>query len=423
MFINRAFILTLLVGFFLFTTCTEQEDINQMAEEALVSLAKKIHENVLTIDTHIDIEVTFFTPEFFQGSQHEKLVSFSGMEEGGLDGAVFAVFSPPGPRTSEGYEEAYKIALEKFEMIHRMVEKEMPGKLGIAYHSEEVQGVNDQGKKIVIIGVENGFAIGENLDNVEKFYDLGARYITLCHFGHNQICDSSMPGNDPPSEHNGVSEFGKKVIAEMNRLGIMVDVSHVSKKSMLDAAKLSKTPIIASHSSCRALCDVPRNLDDEQLLALRENGGVINMVGIAPYTKEDRPEKQEAINSLRKELGFPLDFGLFVQALKDASPEKLALYESRLGIISAKYPLASVKDFVDHIDHAVRLIGVDYVGISSDFYKSSMCLEGWENADQVFNVTLELVRRGYTEEEIGKMWSGNLLRVWREAETFAASLQ
>ena len=257
---------------------------------------------------------------------------------------------------------------------------------------------------------------------MKKFYELGARYITLCHFGHNQICDSSMPGEGPESEHNGISEFGKKVITELNRLGIMVDVSHVSKKSMLDAVKLSKTPIIASHSSCSALCDVPRNLDDEQLLALKENGGVINMVGIAPYIKEDPPAKQEAINSLRKELGFPLDFGLFVQALKDASPERLHVYESRLDVINEKYPMANVRDFVDHIDHAVRLIGVEHVGISSDFYKGNMCLEGWENADQVFNVTLELVRRGYTEEEIGKIWSGNLLRVWRETETFAATL-
>ena len=422
MFLKRAHIFALLIVLVVFTSCTKQEDVSQMPEEELVTRAREIHEKVLTIDTHIDIEVTFFTPEFFQGGQHEKLVSFSGMEEGGLDGAVFAVFNPPGPRTSQGYEEAYKIALEKFETIHRVVETEMPEKLGIADNSEEVNRVHDQGKKIVIIGVENGFAIGENLDNVKKFYDLGARYITLCHFGHNQICDSSMPGEGPESEHNGISEFGKKVITELNRLGIMVDVSHVSKKSMLDAVKLSKTPIIASHSSCSALCDVPRNLDDEQLLALKENGGVINMVGIAPYIKEDPPAKQEAINSLRKELGFPLDFGLFVQALKDASPERLNAYESRLDVINEKYPMANVRDFVDHIDHAVRLIGVEHVGISSDFYKGNMCLEGWENADQVFNVTLELVRRGYTEEEIGKIWSGNLLRVWRETETFAATL-
>ena len=418
MSLKRISIYCLLGILCLFAACTEQDDVNQMAEEALVARAKEIHERVLTIDTHIDIEVTFFTPEFFQGSHHEKLVSFAGMEEGGLNGAIFAVFNPPGPRTSAGYQDAFKIALEKFETIHRVVEKEMPDKLGIAYDSEEVQRVHDQGKKIVIIGLENGFAIGENLDNVKKFYDLGARYITLCHFGHNQICDSSMPGDGPPSEHNGVSEFGKKVIAEMNRLGIMVDVSHVSKKSMLDAAKLSKTPIIASHSSCRALCDIPRNLDDEELLALKENGGVINMVGIVPYIKEDHPEKQKAIDSLREEMDFPVEFSLFVQAQKEASPEKLALYESRLGIINAKYPQANVKDFVDHIDHAARLIGIDHVGISSDFYKASMALEGWKNAGQVFNVTLELVRRGYTEEQIGKIWSGNLLRVWREVEAF-----
>ncbi|MCG8606669.1 dipeptidase, partial [bacterium] len=213
-----------------------------------------------------------------------------------------------------------------------------------------------------------------------------------------------------------VSEFGKQVIAEMNRLGIMVDVSHISKKSMLDAAKLSKAPVMASHSSARALCDHPRNMDDEQLLALKENGGVIQTVALSSFVKKNPPEKEAAQDALREEI--MSKYGGF-SALTD---EQRAEYRRRRDELDEKWPRATVAEFVDHIDHMVKLIGIDHVGISSDF-DGGGGIDGWNDASETLNVTVELVRRGYTEEEIAKLWGGNLLRVWREAEKVAAEMQ
>ena len=207
------------------------------------------------------------------------------------------------------------------------------------------------------------------------------------------------------------------MIAEMNRLGIMVDVSHISKKAMLDAVALTKSPVIASHSSARALCDHPRNLDDEQLLALKENGGVMQTVAFRRYVKEDVPEKIAARDSIWEAMGITS-----FSALRDLSDEKRTEYRASLSELDEKWPSANVKDFVDHIDHAVKLIGIDHVGISSDF-DGGGGVDGWNNAGESLNLTVELVRRGYSEEDIAKLWGGNLLRVLRENERIAKELQ
>src|SRR5690606_34958122 len=221
------------------------------------------------------------------------------------------------------------------------------------------------------------------------------------------------------AEHGGLSAFGEQVVAEMNRLGIMVDVSHISKDAMLHATRISKAPVIASHSSVRALADHPRNMDDEQLLALKENGGVIQVVAFAEYVKVTPPEKREALARLREEFGIR---GSVRRALEEMPEERRHEYERRAAEIEARWPRATVSDFVDHIDYAVKLIGIDHVGISSDF-DGGGGVTGWNDASETFNVTLELVRRGYTEEEIAKLWGGNLLRVWRENERIARELQ
>ena len=261
--------------------------------------------------------------------------------------------------------------------------------------------------------------IGKDLSLLEKYHGLGARYITLAHGGHNDIADSSTPRaslGDGESEHDGISAFGEEVIAEMNRLGIMVDVSHISKAAMIDAARLSQAPVIASHSGARALSDHPRNMDDEQLLALKENGGVIQAVALGTFVKNP-PDKQEAMSELMGEYGIASMGGM--QSLPEDKQTEL---RARLTELSSQWPEANVSDFVDHIDHAVGLIGIDHVGISSDF-DGGGGIDGWNDASETFNVTLELVRRGYTEEEIGKLWSGNLLRVWREVERVSRELQ
>lgn len=244
--------------------------------------------------------------------------------------------------------------------------------------------------------------------------------MTLAHNGHNDITDSAQPRpelGDVEAEHGGVSEFGAQVIEEMNRLGIMVDVSHISKQAMLDAAKLSRAPVIASHSSARALADVPRNMDDEQLRALQANGGVIQVVALGSFVREDPPEKVQALRALREEMG-----ATSYRSFQAMSPEQRSEYRRRRAELDETWPAPTVADFVDHVDHAVQLIGIDHVGISSDF-DGGGGVDGWRDASETFNVTLELVRRGYSEDEIRKLWGGNLLRVWREVERVAASMK
>ena len=389
-----------------------------MTEEKTVAMAKEIHERVLTIDTHDDIPSNFATEEVDPGVRGDRKVDIPKMQEGGLDVGFFIVYVGQTKRTPENYEKAKADAMIKFDAIHRMCKEMYPDKIELAHTADDVERIQKSGKLVACIGIENGYVIGKDLSLLKKYHELGARYITLAHNGHNDICDSANPREslgDSESEHNGVSEFGKQVIAEMNRLGIMVDVSHISKKSMLDAVKLSKAPVIASHSSCRALCDVSRNMDDEQLLALKENGGVMQTVALGSFVKKT-PEKDEAMEALREEMGITN-----TSPSSALSDEKQAEYRRRRTELSDKWPV-TVADFVDHIDHAVKLIGIEHVGISSDF-DGGGGIQGWNDASETSNVTLELVRRGYSEQQIAKLWGLNTLRVWREVEQVAAEMQ
>jgi membrane dipeptidase len=342
------------------------------------------------------------------------------MEEGGLDAGFFIVFVGQTERTPENYEKAKVDAMKKFDAIHRMTEEMYPDRIELAYTTDDVLRIHESGKLVACIGIENGYVIGKDLSLLKKYQELGARYITLAHGGHNDIADSSTPRDrlgDGEAEHNGVSAFGQEVIAEMNRVGIMVDVSHISKQAMLDAAKYSTAPVIASHSSVAALCDHPRNMDDEQLMALKANGGVMQTVALNSFVKKVSEAKSAATDSLRQAFGIT-----GFQSSRDMSEEQRAAYDQGMEEINKTWPRANVQDFVDHIDYAVKLIGLDHVGISSDF-DGGGGIDGWNNAAETSNVTLELVRRGYTEEQIAQLWSGNLLRVWREVERIAADLQ
>ena len=411
---NR-FLIVLILGF-LFVLCayTRPESSEQAAESDLVSRAKAIHDRVLALDAHIDIEVSFFTPEKPDRIGYQKLASLPAMKSGGLDGAFFTVYVEQGPLTGEGYAAAHDLAIEKINRIHHVAGVEMPKEVAIALAPQDVSRIHEKGKIVAIIGMENGFPIGEDIRNVEKFYNLGVRYITLSHIGHNQICDSNLGLDAQPPVHNGLSPLGKKVVAEMNRLGMIIDVSHIGKQSVLDVIRLSKAPVMASHSTHRDFCGIERMWDDEQLLALKNNGGVFHLVGLSMTIKAEPPEKTLAISELREELGFPKEYWPFFLAFEKAPLEISREYNRRLEAIEKQYPSASVNDFVDHIDDLVELIGIDHVGISSDFYDQSWSLKGWRDAGETFNITLELVRRGYTEEQIAKIWSGNVLRVWRE---------
>ena len=399
----------------------------QMTEEKILAKANEIHEKIVTLDTHVDIPLNFATEELNLGTRLERRkVDLVKMKEGGLDGVFFAVFVGQGERTPEGYEKAKEQALTKFDAIHRMCEIMNPDIVELATNPADIRRIEKTGKRIALIGIENGYVIGKDISLLEKYYDLGARYITLCHGGHNDICcSSSSRGTDEGAEDTGLTEFGKQVVKEMNRLGIIVDVSHISKKSFYDVIETTKAPIIASHSSCRALCDVSRNLDDDQLLALKRNGGTIQICALGGFLKTDSQERKEVLEMLQKEFNLPRRRRGRQEALEKMSEEERSLYEKKLEELDQKYPpvgRANLQDYADHIDHAVRLIGIDNVGIGTDF-DGGGGIEGFNDASEALNVTQELLQRGYSEKDIEKIWGGNLLRVWSKIEKVAAQIQ
>jgi membrane dipeptidase len=388
-------------------------------EEEVLATARGIHDRVLALDTHVDIPFNYATEEVDPGKRGESQVDLPKMEEGGLDAAFFIVYVGQTARTEANYEKAKADAMTKFDAIHRMTEKMYPDRIELAHSADDVSRIHASGKLVAAIGIENGYVIGKDLSLLAKYHELGARYVTLAHGGHNDIADSSTPQKgigDAEEEHGGLSDFGREVVAEMNRVGIMVDVSHISKKAMLQAVEVSKAPVIGSHSSTRALADVPRNMDDEQLRALAAKDGVMQTVALGAFVKNP-PEKQAAMKKLFEELGIS-----GMGELSSLAEANRAVFDQKQKEIDARFPAATVSDFVDHIDHAVEVMGIDHVGISSDF-DGGGGIEGWNNAAETFNVTHELVRRGYTEEQIARLWSGNLLRVWREVERVAHRLQ
>jgi membrane dipeptidase len=401
------------------------------ADAELVKRARAIHERVITLDTHVDINPTNFTPERNYTQDLPIQVNLPKMLSGGLDAAFLIVYVGQGDLTPAGYEAAYTQAVAKFDAIHRLTKEIAPDQIELALTAADVTRIAKAGKKVALIGIENGYPMGTDLGRLKEFYDRGGRYLSLAHNGHSQLSDSNTGERDGQWLHNGLSELGRKAIAEMNRLGIMVDVSHPSKASIMQTIALSKAPVMASHSSARALADHSRNMDDEMLLALKKNGGVIQTVAFNGYVKIAPPPSEartSALAALRKEFGLPVGGpggggggGGLAAALAKLPPARRADYEKRMAMIDFKMPpppRATVGDFVTHIDYLVNLIGLDHVGISSDF-DGGGGVDGWNDAGETFNVTLELVRRGYTEEQIAKLWSGNLLRVMREVEKVA----
>jgi membrane dipeptidase len=448
----------------------------QANDAPLIARAKGIHSRVIKLDTHNDIEPSNFTPDCNYTMRLTTQVNLPKMVEGGMDVSFMIAYVGQGPLTPEGFDNAYRQAVAKFEAVHRLTEKIAPDQIGLALTPADVLALHKKNLRIAVIGVENGYPIGTDIKRVQEFYDRGGRYMSLAHNGNSQLADSNTGETQGYLYNNGLSPLGREVIAEMNRVGMMVDLSHPSKGANMEAMRLSKAPVIASHSGVRALADVSRNMDDEQLLALKKNGGVIQVVGFASYVKTDSKERVDALAKLRDEFGLaqgggrggaggggrgrgagrgavdgaaappartcpvesadgPAQQGRGARggagrgrgnaALDALSPERRAEYDKRLAEIDAKFPpaaRANVKDFVNHIDYAVKLIGIDHVGISSDF-DGGGGIDGWNSAAEAFNVTLELVRRGYTEEQIGKLWSGNLLRVWAEVQNVSQQLR
>ena len=379
------------------------------SEEQLVKRADKIHASILTVDTHCDTPMEFSDPGFDLGIRSvDGCVDFPKMVEGGLHAEFFAVFTGQGPRNDSTYTIVHQKALDIFNSIHKNVLKNS-SMAEIATTPDDAYRLKKEGKIAAFIGVENGYPIGKDLTRIKQYYDLGARYMTLAHTRNNDICDSST---DPAGvENNGLSPFGTQVVKEMNRLGMMVDISHISDKSFFDVLKITTAPVIASHSSCRALCGSPRNLSDDMLLALKENGGVIQICILGNYLKtpEPNPEMDSKLKDLQKKYG---DYNTLADSIK-----KLVRKEYK-DIQKTYEKPATVKDVVDHIDHVVQVIGIDYVGIGTDF-DGGGGVEGCRTASDMKNITIELLRRGYSKSDITKIWGGNVMRVLQKVEDLA----
>lgn len=390
--------------FFLFS-CSERKE-----REEFELRASKIHEEVLTVDTHCDTPSLMLRGDWDIGIRHEPGQIRSGkidlprMKEGGVDAAFFAAYVRQGERTPEGYRNARERAQLLLDAVHKMC-RDYPQMVELATTPEDAYRLEKQGKRAAFIGMENGYPIGRDLTLLEDYYERGVRYLTLCHSQDNDICDSSTDEKNP--EDNGLSEFGEEVVKECNRLGIMVDVSHISDQSFFDVLEMTEAPIIASHSSVRALCDHPRNMSDEVLQALSANNGVIQICFVSSFVKKPKPnpERDKALQELRKKYG---SWG----EIKEEDEEKV--YQEYMQI-NQKYPedRATVKELVDHIDYVVKLIGVDHVGIGTDF-DGGGDIKGCEDVSKMPAITKELLRRGYSENDIAKIWGGNIMRVMKK---------
>jgi membrane dipeptidase len=418
------------------STSTAQQSESTESEQALIARVRGIHERVITLDTHADINTSNFTPNNNYTMDLDTQVTLPKMEAGGLDVAWFIVFTGQGTLDAAGYATAYANAIDKFNAIHRLAEEIAPDQIEIAFTSDDVRRINASGKKIAMIGIENAYPVGLDMSNIKDFHDRGGRYMSLAHNGHSQFSDSNTGERDGVWLHNGLSQMGRDAVLEMNKWGIMVDISHPSKEAIMEMLDLTQAPLIASHSSARAVSEHSRNLDNEQLLRIKENGGVVQTVAFKSYLNAGKNTRNaEALSRLNESIAADLGYEIlsFPERNRLNAADR-AIYNSQMDEISQLAapriisevntiaPPVNVADFVNHIDYLVELIGIEHVGISSDF-DGGGGIQGWNSASESLNVTLELVKRGYSEADIGLLWSGNLLRVLDDVQRIAAELQ
>jgi membrane dipeptidase len=374
----------------------------------------------LTLDTHVDIPLDYMRdPKFDVGGDSALLVDLGKMERGGLDAAFFVIYVGQGPLTPEGYADAVAQAERKYSAIELMLGK-YPDRIRAALTPQQVRDNHARGLLSAMIGVENSYSLGHDLARIDAAYARGARYLGLVHVGNNDLCSSANPDvehgepalNSPGDA--GMSDFGRAAVARANALGMMVDISHASDKCVRDALAASKAPIIASHSSARALVDVPRNLPDDLLRAIAEDGGVVQAVAYKEFLKSD-PGRAAAEKALQAEVARQAGESEYDSEKHDYLPAMAA----GMAKIQQQYPLATLDDYLDHIQHMVQVAGIDHVGIASDF-DGGGGITGWMDASETRNVTAGLRRRGFSDADIARIWGGNLLRVWQAAIDEAA---
>ena len=374
--------------------------------------AKEIHENALTVDTHCDTPMNLLSDNFDIGIRNtpsKSLVDFPRMKDGGIDAMFFAAFTGQRERTKENTQKAYDRANKMIDAINEACDK-YSKMAEVATSANDAARIEKTGKRAIYIGMENGFPIGTDINRVSEFYNRGVRYITLCHSSNNDICDSSTDSDG--TEYNGLSNFGEEVVKKMNSLGMLIDVSHISDESFYDVIKLSKAPVFASHSSVRSIAHHPRNMNDEMIKALAENNGVIQICLLSAYVKD--PDTTTVRYQKEKELR------VLWGKSDSMTEEQVEVLRNQWRELSTKYPRkkATVADYVNHIDHVKNLVGIDHVGIGSDF-DGGGGLQDCADVSEMPNITKEMLARGYTKKEINKVWGGNFFRVFKEVENLA----
>ena len=387
-------------------------------ESELIERALSIHKKVLTLDTHADTPLRMIEPGFRMSDRHDpnetgSKVDYPRMIEGGLDAIFFAAFVAQDIRNDKGNFRAKNLCVQMIDSILSSIQQNSDV-VGLALNPEDAYSLEKEGKRAIYIGIENGYPIGEDLSNIETYYKKGVRYITLVHSSNNDLADSATDPAGP--EHNGISEFGSKVVKEMNRLGIMVDVSHGSDAVFYDAIKISKAPIIATHSNARSVTNHKRNMTDDMLKLIAKNGGVVQLTMLSNYLRD--PVPNITAEKLKKELLSS------IKSIDQMTTLEKETMRKRLNEIDDNYPIApaNLKNVVDHIDHIVNVAGIDHVGIGCDF-DGGGGINGVFDVSQVMNITIELVKRGYNEDQIAKIWGGNLIRVFSEVQTIARKIK
>ena len=368
----------------------------------------QLHQRLLTLDSHLDTPASLDFPGWSIEEEHGVHTDFTQvdlprMKKGGLDGGFWAIYTSQGPLTVEGFRKARDFALLRGMSIRSMVAAD-PANFALATKASDAAPIAAAGKRVVYISMENAYPLGEDVSLLKTFYDMGLRVAGFAHFAHNQFADSSTdPSNKP--RYGGLSPLGKELLKEMNRLGIVPDASHSSDQVLDDLLALSTTPILLTHSGCKAIYDHPRNIDDDHLKALAAKGGVIQMNAYGGYLKASKPnpQRQKALTEL------------YSQMREDAklSAEKRAELLAKRREIDRLYPetdRATFDDFMAHMLHALKVVGPDHVGIGLD-WDGGGGVVGLEDVAAIPKITDALLKAGYSEADIAKIWSGNVLRV------------
>ena len=397
----------------------------------LLKQAVQLQERIPTLDNHLDIPFEFGSGELDATKDGTSQFDLAKAEQGHLKGAAIAIFVPQGARTEEGYQAAAQKGRQKLAIL-KGIAAQYPQRVAIAESPEALKQIEASGKFAIVLAVLNGHLIGKDLSQIDWWYQQGVRVFGFTHAGNNDLSDSSRPNllrGDKLNEHGGLSPLGKAAVRRLNELGIVIDVSQISGAALTQVLELTRAPVVASHSNARGIIDHPRNLDDAQLLAVKANGGV---VAINAYSSWVRPLPPEAVakgNEVRRKFGVPEEDSVAgVQPITEAGvkvlePDDYAAYSKEFHAITGDPAYrATLSEYVDQIDYVVKRIGIDHVGISSDFNHGGG-LTGWKDVSESANVTAELLRRGYKEADIAKLWGGNFLRVWTQVQASAIKAQ